>query len=165
MTRLHWRYTKLLPYALRQWRTLIAIAVLTGFASLVAALQPWPMKLLIDCALQHQPLPSRLQQVVTATGFGKSPRVLVLAAALSSVALFVVSSLIGTALDWAWTVAGQRMSKHLANDLFRHYTRRSLLAHNRDRIGDALSRLASDAWSIQTATAALLMTPFMNVST
>src|SRR5262249_49490081 len=52
-----------------------------------------------------------------------------------------------------------------ANDLFRHYTCRSLLAHNRDRIGDALSRLASDAWSIQTATAALLMTPFMNVST
>jgi len=165
MTRLRWRYAKLLPYALRQWPILIAIGCLTGFASVVGALQPWPMKLLVDCALQHQPLPWRLQQLTAAAGLHASARVLVIAAALSGITLFVGSSAIGAALDWAWTVAGQRMANHLAGDLFQHYTHRSLLLHHRDYIGDALSRLTGDAWSIHSLTATLLMSPLANVAT
>ncbi len=165
MTRFHWRYARLLPYALRQWRVLAGIVALTGLASVVAAFQPWPLKLLIDSALQRRPLPLPLQQLLIATGLHANARTLVIAAAVSSIGLFLVNSAIGAALDWAWAVAGQRMSKQLATDLFRHYTSRSLLVHSRDQIGDALSRLTGDTWSIQSATATVLTGPLMNVST
>ena len=41
-----------LPYVLRQWKWLIAIGVLTLATSGTAALQPWPIKVLVDYALR-----------------------------------------------------------------------------------------------------------------
>ena len=45
------RYAHLLPYVMRQWPKFCLIFVMTGVASAIAALEPIPLKLLVDHAL------------------------------------------------------------------------------------------------------------------
>ena len=57
----------LLPFMLREWRWLCVIAGLTALSCLTGALQPWPMKLLVDHAIGGRPLPGdRLRRMADA---------------------------------------------------------------------------------------------------
>ena len=51
------KYRRVVAFALRQSRLLFAIVVLTLGYSALSALQPWPLKLLVDHALGEAPLP------------------------------------------------------------------------------------------------------------
>lgn len=55
------RYRRLLGYVLRQRNWLLAIFFLTLSSSAAAALQPWPMKLLVDDALGDAGIPQLLR--------------------------------------------------------------------------------------------------------
>ena len=72
---------------------------------------------------------------------------LILAAALMSLGLFTVTTAADAALSWAWTTAGQRMVLDL-----------STVFHVRRPVGDSLSRLSQDTWSVH-ALASVLMSP------
>src|SRR5207244_10538516 len=86
-------------------------------------------------------------------------------AALASLGLFALTSLLDAALLWAWTVAGQRMVYDLAADLFHRLQRLSLLFHGRRSVGDSLSRLTGDAWCVYSATEGLLVAPAQHLLT
>src|SRR5215475_11929381 len=103
------RYKKPLYYIARQWRYLAFILALTLLYSATAAMQPWPMKILIDHALRHDTLPAALPSVLDRLALPATPSSLVLMACIFSLLVFGVNCLISVVLSWAWAVAGQRM--------------------------------------------------------
>jgi ATP-binding cassette subfamily B protein/subfamily B ATP-binding cassette protein MsbA len=141
-------YRQPLRYAARQWRTLAVILVLTVAAGAAAALEPWPIKLLIDHALGGQPLPPRLAALLGATAAPARAVTLLAFAAVASLALFAVGAVFNIAVSWLWAVAGQRMVFDLSTDLFHRLQRLSLGYHARTPVGDSLSRLGGDTWSV-----------------
>ena len=159
------RYKRLLPYLRRQWRWLVAIVVLTIISSATAALQPLPMKLLVDYALSDGDLPDLLHRAFRGSGVEATPSALVVAAAVSTVALFVLTSALAVALSVCWTLAGQQMVFDLAGDLFARLQRLSLLFHSRASVGDSLSRLTGDTKIVSLLADNLIMTPIQHALT
>lgn len=157
------RYRRLLGYVLRQRNWLFAIFLLTLTSSAAAALQPWPMKLLVDYALGDGRLPESLSWLLGTVGLSATPRTLVVLAALSSLALFAVTTALGVALSLCWSIGGQQMVHELAADLFARLQRLSLLFHSRRSVGDSLSRLTEDSWCIYTVADGLLMAPIQQI--
>ena len=153
------------PYVLRQWKWLLAISLLTALTSSAAALQPWPMKLLVDYALGDASLPAALRGALEEIGFPISPMGLTLAAATTSLGLFVLNSALTVGLSTCWSIAGLRMVYDLAGDLFAHLQRLSLLFHSRRGVGDSLSRLTEDTWCIYSLADGLLMAPIQHTLT
>jgi ATP-binding cassette subfamily B protein len=152
------KYRRLIRYAAREWPALLTILVLTSLYSVMAALQPWPLKLLADYALGSGPgaaHPAWLPDL-TAPGW-------ILSAALLSLVLFLANSALDTGLTWAWSAAGQRMVYDLAADLFHRLQRLSILFHSRRNVGDSLSRLTGDTWCVYTVTEGLLVAPLQNL--
>ena len=156
---------RLLPYSLRQWPYLVAILLLTLASSAAASLQPWPMKVLIDYAVQGTEVFGPLATFLTKVGLQPTPTVLVVVAAIASLIVFALSSLLNVALSLSWNVGGQRMVYDLAGDLFAKLQRLSLIFHRRRSVGDSLNRLTEDTWSIYTVTDGLLMSPIQHVIT
>jgi ATP-binding cassette, subfamily B, bacterial len=165
MTATGQKYGRMLRYAWRQWPILLCVLAATAVASLLTALQPWPLKILVDYALGDAATPAPLRAVLEALVLGSSPVVLVAVAAGASLALFVLSSAVSAGLDWAWAVAGQRMTYHVAADLFHQLQRLSLIFHNRRPVGDSLNRLTADAWSVIAVVEGVLVSPVRNLLT
>lgn len=157
------RYRRLIPYILRQGRWLAAIFILTALSSALAALQPWPMKLLVDFGLSGIMLPAFLQSLMDAMGLPATPMVLVTLAAVASVSLFALNTAISVALSLSWTQGGQRMVYALARDLFVHLQRLSLLFHGRRHVGDSMSRLTEDTWCIYSMSDNLILAPLQQI--
>jgi len=139
------------------------IGVLTTLAASVAALQPLPMKILIDYAFAHANPPAFLGGALTPLGLDSTPTVLVALSALLGVAVFAIQSAVDSSLTWAWSVAGQRMVYRLTNDLFRHLLRLTSLYHSRRPVGDAISRLTGDTWCVYTFVSGFVMGPIHQV--
>jgi ATP-binding cassette subfamily B protein/subfamily B ATP-binding cassette protein MsbA len=141
------------------------ILALTLASSAVVVLQPWPLKILVDYALQGVPLPTWLSDLLADLNLDSSPAVLVILAAVASLGLFALNSLLDVGLSWSWSVAGQRMVYDLAAGLFHRLQRLSLAFHSRRSVGDSLSRLTEDTYSVYTLTSSLLVTPLQYVLT
>src|SRR5262245_34228173 len=112
------RFRELLPYIRRQWPWLVAILHMSLLSSAVSALQPWPMKLLVDYALRDAGPSGSVSIAPVAAGVTASPTALVLLAAVASLAVFVLTSALSVGLSISWSMAGQRMAYGLAGDLF-----------------------------------------------
>jgi len=147
---------RLYPYVLRQWPCLLWIITLSVSTSLVAALQPWPMKILVDYALGGNSLPEGIASALETLSLTPSPAVLIFTAALGSLGLFALNSMLQVGLTWTWCLTGQRMVYELTVDLFHRLQRLSLLFHSRQPVGDSLSRLSTDTWCVYTLTSGLL---------
>src|SRR5256885_13027447 len=117
-------YLRLLQYARRQRASLIRIFGLTLAAAALVALQPWPMKLLIDHVLGPAPLPVALENGLHALNLSLTPRSLLLVLVFGGLALFTLNSAVDAALTWAWIAAGRRIVYDLAQDLFARLQRR-----------------------------------------
>jgi ABC-type multidrug transport system fused ATPase/permease subunit len=150
------RYQRLGKYIVRQWSWILLIALLSVAVSLFSALQPWPVKILIDYALGDEPLPLRVATGLSQLGLEPTAGLLIGLAALASLSFFALSSLFDAVLTWSWSVAGQRMVYELAEDLFRRVQRLSLIFHSRNSVGDSLSRLTGDTWCIYSLVDGLL---------
>src|SRR5437870_3505981 len=153
------KYRRLLDYARRQRRGLLLIFTLTVTASALAALQPWPMKLLVDHVLGKTQLPPLLQSVFKFLALNPTPGRLLAVVTFGGLALFALNSLLEAGLTWAWTVAGRRMVYDLAEDLFARLQRRSLLFHSGNSVGDTLSRITRDSWCVHQVIDTLLFAP------
>lgn len=156
---------RLLPYSLRQWPWLVAILLLTLVSSATASLQPWPMKFLIDYAVQGRDVFGPLAMILGRIGLQPSPSVLIFVAAISSLIVFALSSVLNVALNLTWNVGGQRMVYDLAGDLFSKLQRLSLNFHRRCTVGDSLSRLTEDTWCIYSVADGLLISPIQQIIT
>ncbi|MBD1918056.1 MULTISPECIES: ABC transporter ATP-binding protein [Cyanophyceae] len=153
------RYKRLLPYLLRHWPLLVLIVVLTLLASLLAALQPWPLKILVDYALGDTALPHVLSTLLSALHQEKSAVALVVLAALSSFGLYCINSVFDAVLSLAWATMGQKTVYELSAALFSQLQRLSLQFHRHNAVGDFLDRLSVDTYSAYTLTNILLVSP------
>jgi ATP-binding cassette subfamily B protein len=156
---------RLLPFFTREWRALLAIVGLTLVASATVALQPWPLKIMIDYALGDSALLAAEARFLALVGLEADPRILVAAAAFASMLLFALNAGLEAGLIWAWGLAGHRMAYRLAGDLFARLQRLSLIYHGRRTVGDSLSRLTSDTWSIYAVVSSLIVAPAQHLFT
>jgi ATP-binding cassette, subfamily B, bacterial len=150
---------RLIPYVLRQWRSVALIAGLTLATPMVTALAPWPMKLIVDAATGAARPPSWVTRAIGAAGGEVDTVSMVVFAAGATLALFLLGSALESALSLAWTATGQRMVYDLTADLFHRLQRLSLLYHGRRTVGDSLTLLSGDSWCVYTATEGLLISP------
>jgi ATP-binding cassette, subfamily B, bacterial len=147
------RIIRLLRYAGRQRPRFVAIALLTLCASTLVALQPWPMKLLVDYVLSDKVPPAWLSNVAATI-----PSLLV-CIVVAGLILFALNSVLDAALTWLWTIAGRRIVYDLAEDLFAKLQRRSLLFHSRNSVGDTMSRITVDCWAVHKVVDTLCFAP------
>jgi ATP-binding cassette subfamily B protein/subfamily B ATP-binding cassette protein MsbA len=142
------KYRRLLQYARPQRKFFALISALTLAASALAALQPWPMKLLVDHVLQFNPVSPLLQSILGTFGLRASASVFLVLGAVGGLVLFLLNAALEAVLTWAWTLAGRRMVYDLSEDLFARLQRRSLLYHSRNAVGESMSRITRDSWSV-----------------
>lgn len=152
-------YRRLLLYARPHWRFFVLIAVLTIAASVLAAAQPWPMKLLADHVLGKAPLPPFLHRGLETFSIEPTTSALLVIIVSGGLALFALHSLLDVGLTWAWTLGGRRLVYGLAQDLFARLQRRSLLFHSRNPVGDTMSRVTTDSWCVYQVVDTLLFAP------
>ena len=96
-----YRYRLLIGYARRQGRMLALIAGLMVAAAGVAALQPLPVKVLVDYGLRGSDLPGWLRTWFERADLGSSPGELIVFAAVLGMAVFLLQSVVDTAMTWA----------------------------------------------------------------
>src|SRR5437667_1451435 len=111
-------YLRLLAYARRYRQSLLRIFAVTLAASGLVALQPWPIKLLIDHVLEAKPLPTVLENIFHALSVEPTRWTLLSTVVGGGLLLFALSSAADAALAWIWTVVGRRMVYDVAEDLF-----------------------------------------------
>ena len=101
----------------RQWRLLGIIGLLTALHAVLVALQPWPLKLLIDSVSGKPPSLPWISQ---------GPALRIPAAALAGLTISFAMSALNSALSWFWSKAGQRLVLDLAVSLYDRLLRVSL---------------------------------------
>ena len=158
-TRTASKYAQILRHALTEWRALSGILVITIAYSALVALQPWPLKILIDSAINNGPLPPPLAALFDALGFVPGKGTLVWIAALFSLLIFVLQSALDSGLIMAWSHSGQHMVYALATELFAQLQRLSLLFHAKQTVGDSIERITTDSWCVYSITEGLLIAP------
>jgi ATP-binding cassette subfamily B protein/subfamily B ATP-binding cassette protein MsbA len=143
---------------------LVILACTLAFTA-TTALEPWPMKLLVDYALGDAGAGGALESALRPLRFEPTPTLLVIVAALASLGLFALNSALGVCLGLAWSVGGQRMVYALAGDLFARLQRLSLAFHGSRSVGDSLSRLSDDTWCLYKVADGLMMAPIQQFCT
>lgn len=135
-------------------RGLIGGLLLLLAASGVALLQPWPLKLVLDCVVGHVPLPAAVHWVITPLSslsiIAAGPKLLLLT--VFCVALLLLELVMGVCNVWSAYVLNSvalRMVFRLRCALFDHIQRQSLTFHESKSVGDSLYRVAWDSYCIQ----------------
>ena len=155
-------YARLLSWPLRRWPGFLAIVVVALVSSATAAIEPWPMKLLVDSALGEVVPPKIVNDVLQVFSLTPTRENLVVVAALAGLAAFVFSSCLDVISSWLWSRVGHGMVYELGADLLGHLARLSPTYHAKHSVGDALNRVSGDAWSIYTITERLINVPFLH---
>jgi ATP-binding cassette subfamily B protein/subfamily B ATP-binding cassette protein MsbA len=153
------KYRRLLQAARPNWRFFVFILGLTIVASLLAALQPWPLAWLTDHVLGGKPLPDPLRQVFRTLSLEPTSDRLLMFIVGSGVMLFALNSVLEVCLTRAWTLGGRQMVCNLAEELFARLQRRSLIFHTRNRVGDTMGRITTDSWCAYQVVETLFFTP------
>ncbi len=158
-------YQRLLAYArpyLLQW--LVVGAILLA-SSAMAVLQPLPMQVLMDHVLDNQPVGSALAHLTHLLPGASSKSGLLTWVAITSLLIYVISSLIDGVVSYAWIRVGQRMVYDLSRDLFSATQRQSLQFHARHAVGDSMSRIMTDSWVVYNVVESLILTPAQAIIT
>ena len=150
---------RLLAYAAPHRRAFVGIGLLTLLSSALAALQPWPVKLLVDHVLGSAPAPAALQAVFRALHLSPTPSSLLVVIVLAGLVLFALHSVIELLVTRGWTARGRRMVFDVAEDLFARLQRRSLLFHLRTPVGDTMGRINTDSWCVYQVLDTLVFAP------
>ncbi len=152
------KYLRLLQYARGRRASLVWILALSLVGAGLGALQPWPLKLLIDHVLGNIPWPGSLQKVFEALSVEPTKGQLLLFVVLGGLGLFVLNAGLDAILAWKCTVVGRRMTYDLAEELFARLQRRSLLFHSRKAVGDVIGRITVDSWCAYQVVDAVVLT-------
>jgi ATP-binding cassette subfamily B protein/subfamily B ATP-binding cassette protein MsbA len=144
------------------------IIVVTILSTLFSLLQPWPMKVLVDHVLGKAPLADGLAKFVRMLPDAGTPSGLLVYVVIATLVVFAVNSTLDVVLTFSWIRTGQKMVYDLAGDLFSHVQRLSLRYHGQNAVGDSISRITGDSWSVHTVVDTLMFAPihaaFMLVS-
>ena len=124
---------RVLRYLRPHWRAALVSLVTTVLVSLLALLDPWPLKVLFDSVLGSVPLPAPLQPILAPLAGDKTSLLLVMVAAGFGLAL--VGNAMKVLNSYFETSVSQGMVLDFRSDLFRHAQRLSLDFHDRTRGG------------------------------
>ena len=141
---------RLLRLASRRRGAIAAVLLLMLLRTGFDLLKPWPMKVLMDHALQgHAPSP-RLAAAIEALPGAATPQALVWwsVAAMAVLALLLWAATAASVL--AGATLGQRLAYDLAAQLFSHLQRLSLRFHGRRATGDMVRRVTTDSACVTT---------------
>jgi ATP-binding cassette subfamily B protein len=128
-----WNYVFRTLGFLRPYRSLAAASViLTLFASLAALLLPWPLKLVVDNVLGHQPLPAGVTRWI---GAGHTQSSLLLVAVAAGLFLALLMNGLHVANNYINTKIDQFITLDFRSRLFLQAQRMSLAFHDRRRSG------------------------------
>jgi ATP-binding cassette subfamily B protein len=152
-------YRRLFGYAAAYRRGWAAIAAATTLSTGLSLLQPWPIQVLVDHVLSETPLRGPLAIVAERYAWMARPESLLAFVVLVGILIFALSSIADVVLTMQWTRVGRRMVYQLSRDLFAHLQRKSLRAHSTHSVGDAMGRVAVDAWCVHAVVDTLLFAP------
>jgi len=131
------------------WGQIILLFFLSLLATPIALLKPYAVKLIIDSAFGHEPLPSFIR-FFFAEGYKFSFTAIIFTAA----ALVIVTALVENLLmlvNWVLTTyTGEKLVLHFRTQLFNHLQRLSLAYHDTAGTSDSLYRLQWDTTGIRT---------------
>ena len=137
-------------YAARRWHGLFAVLMSMMLGIGLSVLQPWPMKLLVDYALQGRPLPAETAAWLGPQFLEVSRETLVAWSVAATVLFFLLSWAVGLLGAYLSTVFGHRLTYEVAADVFFHLQRLSLSFHRRKHLGDTIRRVTSDCSCVST---------------
>jgi len=142
----------LLPWAvsfLRPYRgRVVGIALLMLLQVALGALEPWPLKIVIDYVLGQHDLPDPLKGVAFSLTGGSTVALLVFFV-LAGVILQLIHQLTTAVNTQMQTDTGQRMVYDLRYRLLEHLQSLGLQHHITTSTGDAVYRVDVDAYSIE----------------
>jgi ATP-binding cassette subfamily B protein/subfamily B ATP-binding cassette protein MsbA len=119
-----------------------AILGLTIAGVMIAALAPWPLKLMVDQVLRNAPLSDGYAWLQPL--FDRSPTSVLAVLAAATVLIFVAGQLIKLGQSYIQRGVGERLMYRLAGDLFDHSQRLSLRYHRSAPTGDLMRRITAD---------------------
>jgi ATP-binding cassette subfamily B protein len=153
------KFRRLLAYAAPHRRAFLIIGLLTLLSSALAALQPWPVKFLVDHVLGSEPAPAAVQSIFRTLNLSPTPSALLIGIVLAGLVLFALNSVVELLVTRGWTARGRRMVFDVAEDLFARLQRRSLLFHSRTPVGDTMGRINTDSWCVYQVLDTLVFAP------
>src|SRR5687767_487173 len=112
------KFRRILAYARPESRALAFILALTFVSSALAALQPWPLKVLIDFGLSGAALPVWAERAFASAGVSTAALTIIAAAALAGALILMLNAALDAVVTLMWSRAGQRMVYRLATALF-----------------------------------------------
>ena len=150
------QYKPIFPVIFKQKVGLLQLLGLAIVSASLAALMPWPFKILADYALAETDT-SKLSVFSSST--------LVIIGGVFAFILYVFSSALGVASSWLWSKVGQLMVIDLSLQLFDRLQRLSRIYHTKHPVADSLNRLTVDTWCVFSIAQSLLITPVQNIIT
>lgn len=141
-------WIRLIPYMRPEWRGLLAILSLTLASVAVSLLNPWPMKLIVDNVLRHQPLSGSTAWIERLPA-ANSPSGQIAWLAAATVTLFLARQLITVVQNYVQSGVGGRMTFSLARHLFDSLQHRSLPFHHHQPKGDLVRRITVETQCVR----------------
>jgi ATP-binding cassette subfamily B protein len=141
---LPWTLSFLRPHRSR----VLLLMVLLVIQIALGALQPWPLKIVIDYVLDQRPLPQMIAGPLTAIT-GGNLRILLVGFVVLGVLLQVINQVLTAYAMQVQVETGQRMVYSLRYRLFQHLQALGLHHHITTNTGDAVYRVDVDAYSIE----------------
>jgi len=139
---------------MRPYRGAVITAVLVTLGETVIDLaRPWPLKLVVDNALGHKPLPNELRFLS-----GLSANALAGVAAAIVVALVGLGALLGYLSTYLSSAAAERIGADMRASVHERLLVLPMRFHDRNRSGELVSRLVSDVDRVQDAMVSTLTT-------
>jgi ATP-binding cassette subfamily B protein len=141
-------HIRLLRLARPYWFHLAGIFLLGAIAAPIGLLLAFPLKMVVDNVIGHQPLPWMLQAILHSSVLHSKNANLLLAVGL----LLVLSLLTNLQSFAAWllqTYTGEKLVVDLRTQLFWHVQRMDLLFHDRRGANDVAYRIQHDAPAVQ----------------
>jgi len=124
---------RVLPYLKPYWGLALVTALVHALMTLIGLLEPWPLKILIDSALQNHPLPAVVTQF--AGGIASNRIGILLFPVRPNWAPTVLANAASVLSGYAHTKLEQNASLDFRSDLFNHAQRLSLAYHDQRRSG------------------------------
>jgi ABC-type multidrug transport system fused ATPase/permease subunit len=129
------------------WKQLAIAGLGLLGAVAMSLLSPWPLALMIDHVIRHEPVPQALAFLLP--WLERSPSQALAALAVAYVAIKVAESIFSYLDKYLTSTVGERMTADIRSRIFAHLQRLSLSFHKGAESGDVIYRMTSDVKDIK----------------
>lgn len=138
-------WIQILRHARPPWRSLAGTSLLLLLGSLLTALTPWPIKLLMDCILKPVPQQKEAFDWLRSLPGATSDMGVVAWLVIAGPVIFIAARLVQMVQGYIMTGLGSRLTYHLGAELLDRLQELSLIFHSRQRVGDLVRRVTTDS--------------------